>query len=184
MLRHLPLGRAVVLAVLLAMPSESLARHHGGGWHGAGGHAYRSAYAGGYRSWSGYAGYRAPYGYRSYGGYPYYARYVGYPRYYGYPGYYGVAFRPLIVPVPIFVPVAYPPPPALRHPRCSNVPTVRSSRQEPTVTCSPSLPHRNRRLRRKLWSRCRHPSGADDQGRCYVTPSADVRPKKLRRGSS
>ena len=87
----------VLAAVLVAIPTQSIAQHHGGrghgggwrgGWHGGGSHGYNRGYGGGYVNRYAYGGY--PGYYRGYGGYrPYYGGYVGYPGYYGYGGYYG-----------------------------------------------------------------------------------------------
>ena len=84
-------------ALLVALPTEAIAQHHGGrghgggwrgGWHGGGAHGYNRAYGGGSESRYGYGGYPGYYGgYRVYR--PYYGGYVGYPGYYGYGGYYG-----------------------------------------------------------------------------------------------
>ena len=97
----------VLAALLVAIPTQSIAQHHGGrghgggwrgGWHGGGSHGYNRGYGGGYVNryayggypgyYRGYGGYRPYYGGAYYGG-PYYGGYVGYPGYYGYGGYYG-----------------------------------------------------------------------------------------------
>jgi hypothetical protein len=133
---RLPYGLAVVLVgYLAAIPSPSIAQHHGpraygGGWHGGGGYGYRG----------GYAGIPAYGGYRTYGGY---RGYGGYPAYYVYPGYYGhynngawiavgagilgvmlgsVIARPYVYPYP--PPVVYAPPAPVATQQCPDGSTI------------------------------------------------------------
>jgi hypothetical protein len=117
-------GRALILAALLiALPTGSIAqrygsRGYGGGWHGG--------YAGGYHRYGGYGGYRPYYGY---GGYrSYYGGYGGYGGYYGYPvwGFLGAMLGAIIAaPRPVYV-YPMPPPPAAVPPvqQCPDGSTV------------------------------------------------------------
>lgn len=86
----------ILAGLLIAIPSESIARPHpgkahGGGWRNGwqgGGPGYQRGYVKGYGGRYAY-GRSVYYGYPGYGGYRPYGGYVGYPGYYGYGGYYG-----------------------------------------------------------------------------------------------
>ena len=109
--RHLPLGKILLAALLIAAPTPSLSQHHSGAWHGGGGW-----HGGGWRG-----GYGRVYGYGSYYGYrPYGYAYGGYYGWGGYP-YYGAALGVLLAPL-FWQPRVYyypyppsPPPPPMQH---------------------------------------------------------------------